>query len=332
MKLIPIYREENPDWERVLPKLIATLGKKTKKRKDVGEVDADQNALVSSDNNDNESDNDNSNENSEDESNLDGGISESENSDDENENNESDNEDVQGEDLFAATLKQALGKNDTKKETKSVKSTHPSLKVHESRTGDAVVKVLDLNSADSLQEWSKANRMNSSSTDDFVESKRSSFFVGGDSDEEGRDEEDDDQSGSATEEDEVEQRIDGFRNKNFHHKPRDKSFSQSRGSFSNNYSRDQNTRKRKQFQKVTSVKKPKFNKNADRAFTSETTDRNRNKNFSRKEDSKLAAVTSKANISSIKSNSDNKVHPSWEAKQKQKPSIQAFQGKKTVFE
>ena len=57
----------------------------------------------------------------------------------------------------------------------------------------------------------------------------------------------------------------------------------------------------------------------------------KNKNFSRKEDSRVA-VTSKTNVTTVKSNLDEKVHPSWEAKQKQKPSIQAFQGKKIVFE
>ena len=60
-------------------------------------------------------------------------------------------------------------------------------------------------------------------------------------------------------------------------------------------------------------------------------ERPRNKVPTKKESEKVDSVSTfkdkpKTNVS-VKS-----VHPSWEAKQKQKPSIQTFQGKKTVFE
>merc|ERR1712029_467887 len=65
--------------------------------------------------------------------------------------------------------------------------------------------------------------------------------------------------------DEVEKRIESLRKSNHHSQSEGwKSSSRHQDFKRQNYKRDQNGGKRKPFQKVTSVKRPKFNKNTDR--------------------------------------------------------------------
>ena len=151
--------------------------------------------------------------------------------------------------------------------------------------------------------------------------------------------ENDVQSDEESDGDEVEKRIESLRNSNHHSQSeRWKSSSRHQDFKRQNYKRDQNGGKRKPFQKVTSVKKPKFNKNTDRQGYERshgTNDINSQRNKSCQNPATMDqfhSAKTKSSVNKTNFNSDSKVHPSWEAKQKQKPSIQAFQGKKIVFE
>ena len=232
-----------------------------------------------------------------------------------NSNEDSDEEVNSDENTFLASLKEALGKTGKQSSSSKVAESRKIEKVE----GESVVKMLDLKSNDANIELMKTQKKADNSQPKSGDQKRSSFFLGGESD----DNEEVEQSGSDSDEDteETHQRNVLAKNKSF--RPGfDKS--RKRDSNSHNHGRDQNFGgKRKQFQKVTSVKKPKFNKGSDRPFNSPAVDRTRNSKNVVKNNTK------------VKQNDTNKtvdVHPSWEAKQKQKPSIQAFQGKKTVFE
>ena len=234
-----------------------------------------------------------------------------EDSDDDNSNEDSDDALNSDENSFAASLKEALGKTDKR----SSISKSPQV------DGESVVKMLDLKSQDAKIVLMQTQQKADNSQHKIREQKRSSFFLGGESE---SDNEEVEQSaeGSSDDGEDVYQRNGGVENKNF--RPAfDKS--KKRESDSHNHKRDKNFGgKRKQFQKVTSVKKPKFNKGSDRPSSAQAVDRTRNK----------YVVKNNTEIK-VKQNDPNKtvnVHPSWEAKQKQKPSIQTFQGKKTVFE
>ena len=234
-----------------------------------------------------------------------------EDSHDDNSNEDSDDALNSDENSFAASLKEALGKTDKR----SSISKSPQV------DGESVVKMLDLKSQDAKIELMQTQEKADNSQHKIGEQKRSSFFLGGESE---SDNEEVEQSAEGSNEDGEDkyQRNGGVDNKNF--RPAfDKS--KKKESVSHNHKRDQNFGgKRKQFQKVTSVKKPKFNKGSDRPISSQAEARTRNK-YVVKNDTEIK----------VKQNDPNKtvnVHPSWEAKQKQKPSIQTFQGKKTVFE
>lgn len=240
-----------------------------------------------------------------------------EDSNDENSNEDSDDELNSDENSFVASLKEALGKTNKLSSNSKVTKPRTSLKVD----GESVVKMLDLKSQDVKIELMQTQEKADNSQLKTGEQKRSSFFLGGESE---SDNEDVEQSDAESNEDgeDMFKRNDGVIKKNF--RPAfDKS--KKRESDSHNHKRDQNFGgKRKQFQKVTSVKKSKFNKGSDRPLNAPAEDRTQNK----------YVVKNNTEIK-VKQNDPNKtvnVHPSWEAKQKQKPSIQTFQGKKTVFE
>ena len=341
---IPCCRDEHGDWEKVLPRLLQTLGKKVKKNKiedanttplnqrnrsseveESGEEDEDENENSSPE--DDKSDDERDASGSEPEDNT----SEEEENGDEEDEAPSDNDVSSDEDdsnIFVASLKEALVKKEKPLKPKVV----DKVKVSETSSGDAVVKVLDLksmsksNASDSLGVQTKHFKPIESSQ------KRSSFFLGGESDSDrGEDSEEEGDGGHSSDPDNVEQRMDQYKSRSFHGDTVS-SRTAPRDSNSHHYERDSNSGKRKQFQKVTSGKKPKFNKNMDkRSFNSPGGERPRNKVPTKKESEKVDSVSTfkenpKTNVS-VKS-----VHPSWEAKQKQKPSIQTFQGKKTVFE
>ena len=341
---IPCYRDEHGDWEKVLPRLLQTLGKRVKKNKiedanttplnqrnrsseveESGEEDEDENENSSPE--DDKSDDERDASGSEPEDNT----SEEEENGDEEDEAPSDNDVSSDEDdsnIFVASLKEALVKKEKPLKPKVV----DKVKVSETSSGDAVVKVLDLksmsksNASDSLGVQTKHFKPIESSQ------KRSSFFLGGESDSDrGEDSEEEGDGGHSSDPDNVEQRMDQYKSRSFHGDTVS-SRTAPRDSNSHHYERDSNSGKRKQFQKVTSGKKPKFNKNMDRrSFNSPGGERPRNKVPTKKESEKVDSVSTfkdkpKTNVS-VKS-----VHPSWEAKQKQKPSIQTFQGKKTVFE
>ena len=242
-----------------------------------------------------------------------------EDSNDADSNQDSDDELNSDENSFVSSLKEALGKTEKQSSIRKVSKTSKIQKVE----GESVVKMLDLKSRDAKNELMQTQEKADNSQHKAGAQKRSSFFLGGESD----DNEDLEQSDNESDEDgpreNIHQRNGGGKNKNVH--PGFDKSKVKRDSDSHNRKRDQNFGgKRKQFQKVTSVKKPKFNKGPDRPFSAPAEDRSLNKNVL------------KNNMEvKVKQNDKNKivdVHPSWEAKQKQKPSIQTFQGKKTVFE
>ena len=315
------YREKHLDWEMVLPRLIQTLGKKKKKQKPEEtseESDSLKQKIVK--NNVEESDEEQGSDDDELEQDSDSSDRES---DEENSNEEE--EENSDENTFVSSLKEALGT----KEKKNSKVSQVS-KV-EKVEGESVVKMLDLKSSDAdidlMQTQEKAGnpQLKTGSL------KRSSFFLGGESDESEEDEDDQTDAESDDEGMKEEVRVGGFRNKKFEEKEdgyRNKKIrptyekSEKKDPDRQKYKRDQNGGgNRKQFQKATSVKKNKFNKGTDRPFSSQGKDRNRATNVNKK-------------TPEVKEESRKvvDVHPSWEAKQKQKPSIQTFQGKKTVFE
>jgi len=359
-KVIDKFRNEHPDWENGshLMKLLQSLGKKKKKVKgpdvdgnedsDVvsgdesendSEVNSDNNEDVGQDDVADDSDNSDSKDVAVGNDNEDEGQSDQEmDSDDES---DKDNED---ESSFVASLKQAISndKGRNKNSKKNVKGSQLKKQIKETSKGEAVIKMLDLSSMNKDGDWSISKKEQSFDNAPSV-NKRSSFFMGGQSESEDNDEENDGQSGEESDGDEVEKRIESLRNSNHHSRPEGwKSKSENRDFRRQNYKRDQNGGKRRQFQKDTSAKKPKFNhkfnKNTERKGlerSQDTNDKNSHRNKSCQNgatkdefhSAKTKSVENKTNF-----NSDSKVHPSWEAKQKQKPSIQAFQGKKIVFE
>ena len=236
---------------------------------------------------------------------------------DEKDDDSSDEELNSDENSFVSSLKEALGKTEKQSSIVKVSKTRKIQEVD----GESVVKMLDLKSRNAKKELMQTQEKTDNSHNKAGAQKRSSFFLGGESD----DEEDFEQSDVESDEDGhgegTHQRNGGVENKNF--RPKFDKRIDKRGSDSHSQKRDPNFGgKRKQFQKVTSVKKPKFNKGPDRPYSAPAEDRNRNKNVVKKD-------------IKVKPTDNNKivdVHPSWEAKQKQKPSIQTFQGKKTVFE
>lgn len=248
---------------------------------------------------------------------YDDGSDEDGNDDDFNE--VSDEELNSDENSFVSSLKEALGK--TEKQSSIVKVSKKGKNQEVDGDGESVVKMLDLKSRNAKKELMQTQEKTDNSYNKAGAQKRSSFFLGGESD----DDEDFEQSDVESNEDGhgegTHQRNGVVENKNF--RPKFDKRIEKRGSDSHNQKRDPNFGgKRKQFQKSTSVKKPKFNKGPDRPFSALAEDRNPNKNVVKKD-------------IKVKPNDNNKivdVHPSWEAKQKQKPSIQTFQGKKTVFE
>merc|ERR1719391_31678 len=341
-KIIDKFRNEYPDWESNLPKLIQSLGKKKKKVKATDVDDNVDSEVVSGEESDHDSEDDDDDEDAVQENDdadesdtkkvIDSNDNESVSDQEmksENASNDDSDEDKGDDDLFVASLKQAISSN-KRMDSKNSKAKPLKKQIKESSEGEAVIKMLDLSSMNKDQDWSVTPK--EQSLEAPLVSKRSSFFMGGQS--ESEDEDNDVQSDEESDGDEVEKRIESLRNSNHHSQSeRRKSSSRHQDFKRQNYKRDQNGGKRKPFQKVTSVKKPKFNKNTDRQDYERshgTNDINSQRNKSCQNSAtmdQLHSAKTKSSGNKTNFNSDSKVHPSWEAKQKQKPSIQAFQGK-----
>ena len=317
-----MFRESNPGWESVVPHLINTLGKKKKKKKvseESSDIKSEDKSEESEDElpTDSEEEIDDDSEDDRDKEDINAVSGESEEEGDESQ--------------FVASLKAAIGKSPENKVVKS--KTKPSKpKFKDTESGEGVVKMLDLTSDNN--DWS--NQVSAVETKSTAASKRSSFFMGGESESEEENVESDESDDN--DDNDVDTRIENLRTKNFHSQSNSYKSGSQVDSKCQNYKRDQNFGKRKQFQKDTSAKKPKFNKNTDRTqFQSRGAwDKNKpqKKPFqnSPRDSSHNAAPDTKPSVNNTNINNDSKVHPSWQAKQKQKPSIQTFQGKKIVFE
>ena len=221
---------------------------------------------------------------------------ESDNNSEESEEDESDGGDG-SEEIFVASLKAAIGGEKTLKEKKS-EITKP-VTTADRQTGEGVVKYLDLNAMDEVPKATQDKKYDISTSHS---GKRSSFFVGGESDDEclGSDENADEVS----DDDDpmvrnVHKRIDTFKKQH--------SASSRKESF---------PIKRKPHARETPSKKPRIEPNNDK----------------RGKFQKKPVLTNESNKDSIKGSAMSSVHPSWEAKQKQKPSIQTFKGSKIVFD
>ena len=216
-------------------------------------------------------------------------------SEDLEEENQSDSEEI-----FVASLKAAIGnRGKTEKTLKEKKSEKLNPETAADReTGEGVVKYLDLNSMAELPQTNQ-DRQNKMSTSNS--GKRSSFFVGGESDDENNDGEGSEDDSDDDDEDpmvmNVHRRIDKFKKQNYSKNDKKKSFP---------------TKRKPQPTRDTFSKKPRYDAKADRKgkFEKKSVDRNT--------DSMKPPPSS--------------VHPSWEAKQKQKASIQTFKGSKIVFD
>ena len=282
--VIEEFRQKYEDWEVSVPTLLSTLGKKRKKMdktktKISSEPDTDPDQSEGSDSN----------------SDDDGEAPESE--DDEAESDGS-------EDIFVASLKAAAGtgKNGQTVEEKE-QSKKSQLKTdRKTGEGEGVVRYLDLNSMQELPK-TETDRKNNPTTTSISGNpeKRSSFFVGGESDEEKNESDADEASEDDSDEDpmvtNVHRRIEMFQKQN----------KNDRKSFPS---------KRKLQPRENFNKKPRFEGRNDRG-------KYEKKTMSRGAGNKDPVKTSTKN---------EKVHPSWAAKQKQKPSIQAFAGSKIVFD
>ena len=189
-----LFRNEYPDWESNLPKLIQSLGKKKKKVKATDVDDNVDSEVVSGeesdhDSEDNDDDEDAVQENDDaDESDTKKVIDSNDNESvsdqemkSENASNDDSDEDKGDDDLFVASLKQAISSN-KRMDSKNSKAKPLKKQIKESSEGEAVIKMLDLSSMNKDQDWSVTPK--EQSLEAPLVSKRSSFFMGGESEDE----------------------------------------------------------------------------------------------------------------------------------------------------
>ena len=295
-KIVLKFREENPEWETRIQRLIATLGKRYKKKKTQEKDEPSSNDDVS----DNEEDDVEESESDKEE----------EMEDDREQTNSDSDDSSEGEETFVNSLKEAI--NDNKAKAK------PS--VENTRSGEGVVKMLDLKNMKDVAQLEDDPRAVNSSTNRGQ--KRSSFFLGGESDQ-SDDDEDVAEESDGEADTMIEKKFEMFKNTAFNskHKP-ERSFQNSK------YKKhEKNFSRKKQFQKDISVQSSQSYKKQDTSFNHS---KNKIKTCQKPTTPASTFPTATRENKSISSNVN--VHPSWAAKQKQKASIANFQGKKTVFE
>lgn len=233
---------------------------------------------------------------------------EMEDSDEDKEMEEQDEEDSEseGEQTFVNSLKDAL------------KSNKEKVIAKDSRTSEGIVKMLDLNNISSNEDvfgGERPEEINGAKED----VKRSSFFLGGQSDSE---DDSQDVEEMDDEEDDIEQRIEKYKSQGFESEQPSTKPAQN----SNYRKHEKNFGRKKQFK----------NDILERSSQSNKTVASRDKRTSFQSQNKMKAPQTRNKpsepVNNCQSSKEKGVHPSWEAKQKQKSSITAFQGKKTVFE
>ena len=222
----------------------------------------------------------------------------SENTREDSESEDDSNQEDDSEDIFVASLKAAIGgvKSPEKKQAKTSKPESSA----DRQTGEGVVQYLDLNAMEEVPRASQDARRDLTTSN---AGKRSSFFVGGESDDDNQESDGDGADEVSDDEDpmvmNVHRRIDSFQKQN-----------------SSKIERKSFTTKRKPHQKESNSKRSRLESN-----------NGRQGKFQKK-----TVGPSKRNTESGTREGPSSVHPSWEAKQKQKPSIQTFKGSKIVFD
>jgi len=326
-KVVNEVRSISPNWEKEMPKILKSLGKSKKRRKDPNAEPIGGPPMKVKREDDKESIT-NDTLSSPTKSSV-----EKESNSEEIEEDEKSSEDEGDECLFVNSLKSCLKQNSDGESLsgKSEKTDDESDETDsesdgEQGPGEKLVTVLDLKSdnipnALITAEDDKSKEMSSP----LPKKKSSSFFLGGESSTESEADESDPEAGE-NEEDFIES------HRNAHHKKRfgtDYKGARGRGRISSsNRGRGQ-----------TNFRGSGFKKHGQSKFSDSKKflDKKSKPPFPEIGEKKTPFVNTK-NFSKPplqsqpKKEVDASLHPSWVAKQKAKPSIAAFQGKKTVFE